>query len=235
MPRQVGAIAVPVLVVALLGAGAVAGASASGQSPAWSPAAGSRPVQDRPSPSSAAPSVLLASLDPATPPGPPYPDPIEGRRVYDQAAVLEPATVAALTETIADIEARSRVEVVVYTQVKPASDTFEEAESDARALMDEWAIGGEGLDRGLVVLLDLDESRCHGQVQLYAGAGYRSSYLSDAERQRIFTDDMLPALRQCDLDTALLAAMERVDAATPAGGAPEPSGSQPPEGSPAAG
>ena len=88
---------------------------------------------------------------------------------------------------------------------------------DAIALMDEWGVGRAGIDDGLVILFDLHENDpCHGQVQLYAGPGYAASYLSNAERQAIFDDDMLPMLRECDLDGALLTAMAKVDSnATP--------------------
>jgi hypothetical protein len=65
-----------------------------------------------------------------------------------------------------------------------------------------------------VILFDLNEDdTCHGQVQLYAGPGFRAKFLTNEERQRIYENDMLPLLRGCDLDGALLAAMAKVDAA----------------------
>jgi uncharacterized membrane protein YgcG len=148
----------------------------------------------------------------APPPGPPFGNPIEGVTVYDYAGVFASGTVASLQRTIQGIEDRTGAEVVVYTQVKPSADTEAEAEADARALMDQWGVGRRGFDDGLVMLFDLDDTRCHGQVQLYAGPGYRASYLSNEDRQRIFDQDMLPFLRGCDLDGAATAAMARVDA-----------------------
>ncbi|HEY6057032.1 MAG TPA: hypothetical protein VIV06_03320 [Candidatus Limnocylindrales bacterium] len=50
-------------------------------------------------------------------------------------------------------------------------------------------------------------------MQLYAGAGYRATFLSDGERQAIFEQEMLPRLEAGDLDGALFVALERVDAA----------------------
>ncbi len=95
-----------------------------------------------------------------------------------------PRTEADATATIAGIEARTGAEVVVYTQVKPESDTPEEAERDAIALMDQWGVGRAGFDDGLVILFDMDETGgCHGQVQLYAGPGYRATFLTNEERQ----------------------------------------------------
>jgi uncharacterized membrane protein YgcG len=155
-------------------------------------------------------------IGPAPPAGPPFGQPISGVRVYDYADALEPATEVAAGQTIARIEARTGAQVVVYSQVKPESDTPAEAERDAIALMDQWGVGRKGFDDGLVILFDLDQSLCHGQVQLYAGPGYRASFLTNEDRQAIFEQQMLPLLRGCDLDGALLAAMERIDAnATP--------------------
>jgi uncharacterized membrane protein YgcG len=148
----------------------------------------------------------------APPAGPPFGDPIEGVTVYDYAGVFRPETEVSLQRTIGAIEDRTGAEVVVYTQVKPSSDTESEAEADARALMDQWGVGRRGFDDGLVILFDLDDSRCHGQVQLYAGPGYRASYLSNDDRQRTFDQDMVPLLRECDLDGAMIAAMARIDA-----------------------
>ena len=106
--------------------------------------------------------------------------------------------------------------MVVYSQVVPYGITTEEAEAHAQALMDQWGVGRRGFDDGLVILFDMDPSLEHGQVQLYAGPGYRATFLSNNERQKIFEEDMLPHLEDGDLDAALLAAMEKIDAnATP--------------------
>ncbi|HET7676846.1 MAG TPA: TPM domain-containing protein [Candidatus Limnocylindrales bacterium] len=154
--------------------------------------------------------------DRRVPPGPPYPSPAADRVVYDFAGAFRPGTLAEATRIISAIEARTGAEVVVYTQVKPESDTPDAAERDAIALMDQWGVGRRGFDDGLVILFDLDQSLVHGQVQLYAGPGFRASFLSNAERQAIFEQRMLPHLRAGDLDRALLEALAAVDAnATP--------------------
>jgi uncharacterized membrane protein YgcG len=150
--------------------------------------------------------------------GPPYPDPVDGTAVYDTAGVLRDETVSRLEQVIDGIEARTGAEVVVYTQLVPPGVTTDEAERDARALMDQWGVGRKGIDDGLVILFDLNEDDpCHGQVQLYAGPGYRATYLSNEERQQLFDDELLPLLRRCDMDAAALTAIDAVDAnATPA-------------------
>lgn len=146
--------------------------------------------------------------------GPPYPAPVADQAVYDEAEVLSAQVEEQVEVTIDAIENRTGAEVVVYTQLVPTGITQEEAEADAIALMDQWGVGRKGIDDGLVILFDLHRTDpCHGQVQLYAGPGFRATFLTNEERQAIFENEMLPYLRSCDLDAALLVAMERVDAA----------------------
>ena len=65
--------------------------------------------------------------------GPPFPQPVPGVVVYDEAGIFSDATEAEATRIIEAIEARTGAEIVVYTQVRPgASD--EQAAADAQAL-----------------------------------------------------------------------------------------------------
>jgi hypothetical protein len=152
---------------------------------------------------------LLPALADAA--GPPFPDPVDNQAVYDTAGVLSAATVAKVEAAIDKVESETGAEVVVYTQLVPDTITATQAEANAIALMDQWGVGRAGVNDGLVILFDLKQSDpCHGQVQLYAGKGYRETWLSNEDRQRIYESDMLPKLRECDLDGALLAAMDKV-------------------------
>ena len=149
------------------------------------------------------------------PAGPPYPEPVEDQAVYDYAGVLRPETVAQAEQIIDAIEAQTGVEVVVYTQAMGRDDlTTPEAEADAAALMDEWGIGRAGVDDGLVMLVELGTSPADWQVQLYAGDGFENAYLTTAERQAIFDDEMAPLIRDGDLDNAILVALGHVLSAT---------------------
>jgi hypothetical protein len=161
----------------------------------------------------AALALPLAGALAAAPPGPPFPNPVVNQAVYDQAGVFREATVATLESTIDAIEARTGVEVVVYTQAWPYKIDQSTSEANAAALIDQWGIGRRGFDDGLVILFDLDPSLVHGQVSLYAGSGFKATFLSDSERQQIFDNEMLPRLQGGDLNGAALAAIERVDAA----------------------
>jgi uncharacterized membrane protein YgcG len=156
---------------------------------------------------------LALTAPPARTAGPPYPSPITGQRVYDTAGVFSPSVIETAEGRIRTIEDRTGAQIVVYTQVKPESDSPELAQADADALGTQWGVGRRGFDDGLVILFDMDESRCHGQVQLDAGAGFAAAFLTNAERQAIYENDMLPALRNCRMGDALLAALDRIDAA----------------------
>lgn len=165
----------------------------------------------------ASPAPAGASEVPA---GPPYPDRVEGTGVYDQAGVFGPFAIGVAEQVIREVAEDSGAQVVVYTQVKPESDTFEEAEADAAALTDQWSLEPDSL----VILFDLDPGLCYGQVQLYASAGYAARHLSTAERQALFDEAIVPPLRECDFDTALLGAMSRISQA--AADVPSPTGPQ---------
>ncbi|HET7472719.1 MAG TPA: TPM domain-containing protein, partial [Candidatus Limnocylindrales bacterium] len=148
--------------------------------------------------------------------GPPFPEPIDGVRVYDHAGAFRAETIAVVAKTIAAIEDRTGAQVVVYSQVVESGRSTEEADADARSLMDQWGVGRKGFDDGLVILFDLYPGLDHGQVILYGGPGYRAAFLDNADKQRIYEEDMLPRLRAGDMDGALLVAIDRIDAnATP--------------------
>jgi len=161
--------------------------------------------------------------------GPPFPDPVDGQAVYDTAELFTPEARTQAELIIDAIEAQTRAEVVVYTQGLGRDDiTAAETEAHARALMDQWGVGRVGLNDGLVILFDLDTSLRHGEVQLYAGPGFSTSYLSNEERQAIFEATMFPLLVDGLFDEALLGALTQIVEAifegTPPDEPGEPSG-----------
>ena len=161
--------------------------------------------------------VGVATALASHPPGPPFHDPVPGQRVYDDAGDFLPATIVEAERIIKGVEERTGAQVAVLSQGLDHSPTYDEALGHAQALMREWGVGRKGFDDGLVILFDLDPTRVHGQVILWAGDGYRSHFLSDAERQVVFDQRMLPRLEAHDLDGALLAGLRAVDEnATPA-------------------
>ncbi len=148
-------------------------------------------------------------------PGPDFPDPIRGLSVYDYAGVVDSDVLDQLQAEIDTIEERTGAEIVIYTQVKPEADDPAATEQDAIALIDQWGVGREGFDDGMAIFFNLADD-CHGQVQLYAAPGFIAAYLTNEQRQAIFEDEMLPALRDCDFNAALLSAMASIDEAATA-------------------
>ena len=98
----------------------------------------------------------------------------------------------------------------------------EDAEADAKTIMDTWGVGRGGVNDGLVVLFDMDLlSKEHGQIYLYSGSGYIDRYLTPDEAKTIVNDDMLPKAKDGDLDGALLAGLQKVDHVTQPNGNPD--------------
>jgi uncharacterized membrane protein YgcG len=150
----------------------------------------------------------------ATPPaGPPYPDAVSGQRVYDYAGIFSSGAIADAEKTIKAIEIRTGAQIAVYAQVKGESDTVDKASADALALMNQWGVGRKGFDDGLVILFDMQDNLQHGQVSLYAGSGFKATFMSQVDRQAVFDNDMKPRLEVSDFDGALQIAVADVNAA----------------------
>lgn len=154
---------------------------------------------------------LLVAVGSVAAAGPPFPDPVSGVVVYDEADILSDASEAQATAIIEAIEARTGAEVVVYTQTKPGVSD-DEAAADAQALGNQWGVGRAGFDDGLVILFDMEADGQHGAVRLEPGAGFRAAYLGEGESEAIFEGVMLPFLREGNIDLALMAALRAVDA-----------------------
>jgi uncharacterized membrane protein YgcG len=142
---------------------------------------------------------------------PPFPEPVEGQRVYDQPDVLSPAVEATLESQIAAIEERTGAQIVIYIQVDPSA-TGESNKAAAAALIDQWGIGRAGEDDGFVILISYQDDLLHGQLSTYAGSGFDAAYLSSSEQDMLREDVMAPYLRTGDPEGALLAAMEVLEA-----------------------
>ena len=97
-------------------------------------------------------SLVACSAAAAMAAGPPFPDPEDGRAVYDTAEMLSAEAEARLEERIDAIEAETGAEIVVYTQHDPDISEDENL-ANAGALIDQWGIGRSGFDDGLVLLV----------------------------------------------------------------------------------
>lgn len=143
--------------------------------------------------------------------GSPFPQPVMGQAVYDDADALDPAAEATLEQRIDALEARSGAEVAIYLQVDPSQD-FETNLAAAEALLSEWGVGRQGYDDGFVILVSFDETRVHGVISTYAGSGFRVAYLSVEEQERLINEVMGPPFHRGAVDIGLLAALGVVEA-----------------------
>ena len=162
--------------------------------------------------------VLLALMaSAAVAAGPPFPDPVDGRAVYDDADLLADATETRLEEIIDRVESDTGAELVVYLQVDPGISEDENLEN-ARSLMDQWGVGREGFDDGLVLMVGLEENRINGRVSMFGGSGFLGAYVNEGGLKEIIETDFVPSARSGDLEGAVLATVEELGGrVTPAG------------------
>jgi uncharacterized membrane protein YgcG len=147
----------------------------------------------------------------------PFPDPVEGQAVYDPAGALDVEIEQFLERQIDAIEERSGAEIAIYVQVD-ASASPDSNLAAARALMDQWGVGREGFDDGLVFFISFEPSLVHGEAHYFAGAGFLRGYLSQADLQAVFDEVILPAAGQGQIGGGLIQGLEIVDTAiTPEG------------------
>src|SRR5262245_40044600 len=141
--------------------------------------------------------VVLLALNPAAVFADDFGSQVSGQHVYDRASVLSAADVQAIEAKASSLE-NLGAPAVVFIQVKQA--TQQQAQQDARDLMDAWNVRSSASTHdGFVMLFDLNPDDVHhGQVGLFAGADY-TSQLSTPELNRIATQVMRPSLSSGDL------------------------------------
>ena len=156
--------------------------------------------------------VLLASLAAVTAAaGPPFPDPVDGRAVYDTADILGPSTEADLEATIDRVESETGAELVVYTQLDPGISEDENL-ANAKALIDQWGVGRSGFDDGLVLMIGLQENRINGRVSMFGGSGFLAAYASADAITGIIDTVFVPVAIGGDLERAVVDTVDAVAA-----------------------
>ena len=148
-----------------------------------------------------------------------FPDPVENQAVYDPAAALSPEIEAALEQRIDAIEDRSGAELAIYVRVDAdAGGSPDVNVADTRALIDQWGVGRQGFDDGMVVLVSfIDGTFQHGQVGTWAGSGFHAAYMGDGAQQALREEVIIPGILQGSLAGGLIAGVDAIDAAiTPA-------------------
>jgi uncharacterized membrane protein YgcG len=147
-----------------------------------------------------APVALAFTLPPSEP----------GRSVYDFAGIWRADTIAGAEATAARLRSSTGVEMAIVS-IPTGADSVSTgiALADAKAIMDAWGVGKQGVNNGIVVLFDLDTTLHHGQIYVYGGSGVTSTYLS-ADAAQAVANDMIGKAKQGDLDGALATGMAEI-------------------------
>jgi uncharacterized protein len=117
--------------------------------------------------------------------------PLTGR-IVDQAGILSPATKAALEPKLADLEARSGIQLVVATV---SSLEGQEIEPYANELFRAWKLGEADRDNGVLLLVAPNERR----VRIEVGYGLEGT-LTDALSKVIIINAITPRFKEGDFN-----------------------------------
>lgn len=135
--------------------------------------------------------------------------PVPGKHVYDCVGLLTSAELENLESHAKAVE-QAGAPTVVYLQARDA--TRDQTEQDAIDLMTRWDVESRpGARDGFVMFLNLKpfDTR-HGEVFLYAGQKHTNGNLPPDDLQRIYSDEMLPLLRNEQTAAGIAAGLDAV-------------------------
>ncbi len=123
-------------------------------------------------------------------------------RVVDQVGVLQPDQQAALASRLAAFEQAkgSQIAVLIVPTTQPES-----IEQFGIRVADQWKLGREGIDDGLLILLAMEDR----SMRIEVGYGLEG-VIPDAIAKRVIAEIMTPYFRQGDFYGGLNAAVEQL-------------------------
>jgi uncharacterized protein len=121
---------------------------------------------------------------------PAFPE-LNGQRVIDDAHVLPPQTQAALTQKLADLEAKTTDQMVVVTVPSLQGDSIEDY---GYKLGRKWGIGQKGTNNGVLFIVAPSEHK----VRIEVGYGLED-VMTDALSSVILQEKVLPKFRGNDI------------------------------------
>lgn len=120
-----------------------------------------------------------------------FPVPEQGEKpVNDYAGVLEPRQKRALNEELVNYADTTSTQIVVVIMETLSG---EDPNLYAAELGQQWGVGKQGQDNGLVMLIAMEEKK----IAIQNGYGLEE-YLTDAKTKMIIENDILPLFRQGD-------------------------------------
>ncbi|MDO8565182.1 MAG: TPM domain-containing protein [bacterium] len=123
--------------------------------------------------------------------------------VNDFANLLKPETVSSLETTLSNFERETGYEIAIVTIDTLGTD--ETIETYAEKLFQEWGIGKEKEDNGLLLLIARDDR----EMRIEVGYGLEP-VVTDIESGRIIREVLAPAFKAGNYDGGVLAAVERI-------------------------
>ena len=142
--------------------------------------------------------VLATAASAATPQ---FPDRPAGVSLVDEAGVFNKAAQTAFDSSLQSLNQATGTDIVVYTQIKPAARTPEDARADAQALLEQWQVGGAD-GNGAVMLWEFDKAKSAAQVSIVGGSALLER-VDQATLDGIVSDQMTGPLATGDWLTAL--------------------------------
>ncbi len=117
-------------------------------------------------------------------------------RINDYAAILAPATVDQLENSLGQFETEQSTQIVVLTIPSLESDSVEDF---SLKVAETWQIGRKGKDNGLLLLIARDERK----IRIEVGYGLEGS-LTDLVAGRIIRDVITPQFRKGNFDQGVI-------------------------------
>jgi uncharacterized protein len=121
--------------------------------------------------------------------------------VNDFAGVLDPATVERLTQLCTEVDQKAKAQIAVATIKSLDGDA---AEDFANHLFQKWGVGYKGTDRGVMVLLAVDDHKYWTEV------GYGLEPILPDGKVGTFGRDMVPLLRQGNYNGAVFQIVSQI-------------------------
>lgn len=151
--------------------------------------------------------VLAAAATALAQTYPPRPDGTE-RFHTDEAALLSPADGAEIDRIAAELLASEGFPVIVVTIESLASHeaAFLTIEEYARRLFDQWGIGSEQRNYGMLLLVSEGDRR----ARIELGKQWAGSH--DAQAERVMSTLIIPRFKQGDFSGGILAGVRGLDA-----------------------
>jgi uncharacterized protein len=121
--------------------------------------------------------------------------------INDFASVLDPATVEQLTRLCTEVDQKAKAQIALTTIKSLEGDP---AEDFANHLFQKWGVGYKGTDRGVMVLLAVNDHKYWTEV------GYGLEPILPDGKVGGFGRDMVPLLRQGDYNRAAVQILSQI-------------------------